>query len=253
MTTLTRRTALLAVLTAVLLPLLPSQAKPAPKPQPARVALPSWAPKKPSKEFLRAAKVLKPVPEEAQGYSPIYPAAYELFGSLTDKQMAEFLTRKQHVEPTASLDEETRQMRKQSYGATEAGGKLVYYRHEVILPVKSLTAPQRKAFDRLLAAWGGLVEQATDGDMRVRLYKMGATKDFSNVGVGFTTAAHSVRVALFVATPVGTGDAHGATPTVYQATMVWFAQIDAVGPTAKERTMPGAGSDRGGGSGGGRR
>lgn len=52
---------------------------------PAGVGLPDWAPKNPSPEFLRAAKVLKPLPEDAGGGgSPLTVAFHEMFGALTD-------------------------------------------------------------------------------------------------------------------------------------------------------------------------
>ncbi len=233
MSGLMQRFVLFAVL-AALLAVMPLSAKPAPKPQPAKVVLPSWAPKNPSKEFLRAARVLRPVPEEAQPYQPTYPAAYELFGTLTDKQMAEFLTRKQYVEPASGYDEKAKQAAKETFGATETGGNIVYYQHSVTLPVKSLTAPQRKAFNRLLDVWGEELKQQGESDLRVQLYKMGATKDLSNVNIRVSTiAAHAVHLLL------DTG--HGTTG-------FWFAQVGAEGPTVK--VDMGLGS---GGGGGGRR
>jgi hypothetical protein len=198
MTTLTRRTALLAVLTAALLPLLPSQAKPAPKPQPAKVVLPSWAPKKPSKEFLRAAKVLKPIPEEVQPYDPLYVPAWELFGSLTDAQMATFAKVQQHVVSTPSTDEE-RQRLKERMDVREEGGKFVYYTHEVLVLYPALTPAQRRAFDRVAKAWPHPQKGRTD--LLVQLYKLGAKKDLSNLEVGFTAiGAHGVKLEFRVET-----------------------------------------------------
>ena len=90
------------------------------------VPLPEWAPEDPSPEFLRAAQVLKALPLEALGGGSgnpakeagarrkvaILPAAWALFGSLSDQQIEGF----------------------QTTGA-------------VRVPVKSLTTKQRAALD----------------------------------------------------------------------------------------------------------
>jgi hypothetical protein len=149
--------------------------RPAPRAKPvvaqAKTILPEWAPQNPSPEFLRAWKVLKPIPTEEpvrqnatqsalsdaiwdRARRMVWPAAYEFFGSLTDKQTASFLSKK-----------------------------------ELSMPYKSLREDQRKALEHWFAVWveafkGGPAETA---DFRVLLYKLGAKEDFSNVRVGFWT------------------------------------------------------------------
>ncbi|UCC67630.1 MAG: hypothetical protein JSV79_10995, partial [Armatimonadota bacterium] len=112
-----------------------------PEPTPARtsVPLPDWAPENPSPEFLRAAKVLKPMPletlspgeEAVPGLAAVsariretWPAAYGVFGSLTDEQIERFVLTK-----------------------------------EVRMPIKSLTATQREALD----TWFQTYRQAMKG------------------------------------------------------------------------------------------
>jgi hypothetical protein len=132
--------------------------------------LPDWAPENPSPEFLRAAKVLKPLPPEVlSGFGDADPAteavlarftrtfvpAYELFGTLSDEQIDSFV----------------------SQGAPK----------QVRMPVKSLTAAQRAALDRWFEAYREAVKGSpvgSDGYL-VGLYKHGARDDLSNVDVGF--------------------------------------------------------------------
>jgi len=184
----------------------------APAPPAARKAtipLPSWAPKNPSKEFLRAARVLKPIPAEAEPYSPMHLAAWEFFGSLTDAQIAAFQKREQVSLPVASLKPDLQEYMKTKEGAREVGGKLVYNTHQVWVDYKSFTPQQRKAFDGMVKAWS----EAARGDHRdllVLLYKLGAKKDLSNVHVGFhVSGGHAVHITI------------GATGT----TGAWIAQF----------------------------
>jgi hypothetical protein len=144
-------------------------------PRRAQVPLPEWAPKNPSPEFLRAAKVLKPLPLEMlkslggqrqvpdlalKRYVGIWPAAYEFFGTLTDDQIERFRT--------------TRRIR---------------------IRVGDLTKEQRKAFDRFITAR----DRALEGDLLVSFYKAGATKDLSNVEVGFLDeGGHIVSVRWWI-------------------------------------------------------
>jgi hypothetical protein len=145
--------------------------------------LPEWAPKNPSPEFLRAARVLKPWPIEelltsAQGdlarearlkkMRRIWPAAYEFFGTLTDEQTQHFL----------------------STGT-------------VRIPVKSLSTQQRTALDNWLEAYrknmAGLGPEKDD--FLVRLYRDGAKEDLSNVEVGFSTltgGGHLVKIRFWI-------------------------------------------------------
>ena len=121
-----------ALAAAVLCALVSGCGRKAPQPavrpaQTASVPLPEWAPKNPSPEFLRAAKVLRPLPDEliAPGksgpekqrslryYAMTAPWAYELFGTLSDKQIQKFM----------------------------ASG-------EIRIPIKELTAERRRALDR---------------------------------------------------------------------------------------------------------
>jgi hypothetical protein len=155
----------------------------------AGVPLPEWAPKNPSPEFLRAAKVLKPQPDELQpsGAPPeiaamasrirsTYPAAYEFFGTLTDKQVGRFRA--------------TREIR---------------------IRAKMLTTIQRAALDRWFEGYRRAMTGAAGNlpvpeDYRVALYKEGATEDLSNVDVGFSTV------------PVGSAPATASTHRV----SIWF-------------------------------
>ena len=70
----------------------------APAAEKVEIALPEWAPENPSPEFLRAAKVLKPMPEESFNspedraeavtwlrYQQTLAAGFEFFGTLTDE------------------------------------------------------------------------------------------------------------------------------------------------------------------------
>jgi hypothetical protein len=162
------------------------------------VPLPDWAPKDPSLEFLRAAKVLKPMPTEtfhsatqsdpaAQAFMDRYartlPAAWELFGSLTDEQVQRFLT--------AKPDTDNPEIAKL-----------------ILIPVKSLTPGQRGALDRWFEAWrtamrdlAGSAEEKVEDDRLVTLYKAGAKRDLSNLDVGFNQAGHSVNLTFQIRRP----------------------------------------------------
>lgn len=155
---------------------------------PPGVLLPDWAPKNPSPEFLRAAKTLKPLPEEllqgmagksAEGkalferYRKTFVAGYECFGTLSDGQLTRFRSAKQ-----------------------------------VRIPAKSLTSRQRAALDRWFETWrtamkGGPPE--FEGYL-VALYKIGAKEDLSNVDAGFDAGAkrgHVVHISFWVTGPDG--------------------------------------------------
>jgi hypothetical protein len=148
------------------------------------IPLPDWAPRNPSPEFLRAAKVLKPLPREvserqtsnvgpgltealkARVERILYPASYRMFGALSDEQMEHFLGTK-----------------------------------EIRLPVRAMTKAQRAAFDDWFSAAaeafkGGPPEYA---DVRVYLYKLGAKEDLSNVEAGFVAVGgHAVHIWFWV-------------------------------------------------------
>jgi hypothetical protein len=160
----------------------------------AAVPLPDWAPRNPSPEFLRAAKVLKPLPEEMllefagkngggpallERFRRTMPASYELLGALDDRQI-------EHLRAT----------------------------HEVRIPVKSLTAKQREALDRWFDTWRVALKGAGPGleEWLPAIYKLGGKEDLSNVDVGFTAvkleggrivAGHIVQVYFWVRQPGG--------------------------------------------------
>jgi len=162
------------------------------------IPLPEWAPENPSPEFLRAAKALKPLPADAGGGgSPLAVAFYEMFGALTNEQIAAFLECKQGTIPADSSDE-VRALFREKYGAEEVGGQLVYSMNEVSVPVKSLSPAQRKAFDEVQAAWSEEMKAQGEEDLLVRLYKIGASEDLSNVDVSFTATGHEVHFCLLV-------------------------------------------------------
>ncbi len=151
--------------------------------QTADVPLPDWAPENPSPEFLRAAKMLKPMPESAAPdrsateikkrqamKSMVHTALYELFGALSDEQLQEFL---------------------------DSG--------ETRIPMEQLTTSQRRAVD---AFFEGSREYAEDGyshgrDYLVMLYKAGAAQDLSNVDVGFQSMGHQVSFYFWIQRPDG--------------------------------------------------
>jgi hypothetical protein len=180
-------------------------APPAPRAKPAAkegVPLPDWAPKHPSPEFLRATRVLKPLPEEMllefagrsgggpallERFRRTMPASYELFGALDDRQM-------EHLRTT----------------------------HEVRLPVKSLTAKQRAALDHWFETWRVAMEGAAPDleDYLTLIYKRGGKEDLSNVDVGFTSvkleggrivAGHIVQVYFWIRQPDGNVAESGST------------------------------------------
>ena len=166
--------------------------------QTADVPLPEWAPENPSPEFLRAAKVLKPLPEDVGGAgSPLGVAFYEMFGALTDEQIATFLERKQGKLPS-DAPAETRALFTEKFGAREVGGELVYSRNEVSVPVKSLTPAQRRAFEKVEAVWSEAIKAEDNEDLLVKLYKIGAKEDLSNVDIAFMATGHEVSFRLVV-------------------------------------------------------
>lgn len=159
----------------------------------------AWAPKNPSPAFLRAAKVLKPLPEDVQEASELLPALFELFGTLTDDQIKTFLQRKQVRQPLKDLSNETRSLYTQKLGGSEVGDELVYDTHRVAIPFKSLTPPQREAFEKVKAVWTAAFRTPDQNeDLLVRLYKLGAKEDLSNVAVEFYATGHQVSFILSV-------------------------------------------------------
>ena len=172
------------------------RAAPPPKPaaQKSAVPLPEWAPKNPSPEFLRAARVLKPLPDEllqgfagkgAEGmallrrYRGTMPASYELFGTLDDRQIERLRTTK-----------------------------------EIRIPSKSLTAKQRAALDHWFENWRAVMKGTGPEfeDYLLLIYKRGGKEDLSNVDVGFTAISqegghvvpgHVVQIYFWVKQPGG--------------------------------------------------
>ncbi len=152
-------------------------ARRAPAPKTAVPMLPDWAPKSPSPQFLRAAKVLKPMPSDfiaqmanAIGAAKIarwqvtWVASWEVFGSMTDAQIEQF----------------------------RATG-------QVKVPVKSLTKAQRAALDRYFEVWRqNMAGLPFDRDELVMLYKEGAQRDLSNVDVGFVSDGRGVNMRWWI-------------------------------------------------------
>jgi hypothetical protein len=184
---------------AVLLPLgcaRKTATTPAPEAKPAAkesVPLPSWAPQSPSPEFLRAARVLKPIPADMmqnageamqvpaavlKRYERWWPAGWEFFGTFSDAQTEQVL-------------------------------KTKFLR----VHVRNLTPRQRKAFEAFMDAIDSALAGASRPEYRVSLYKFGAKKDLSNVDVGFDIDAHALLIRTWVPTPgaagksITTGDA----------------------------------------------
>jgi uncharacterized protein YcgL (UPF0745 family) len=150
------------------------------------VPLPEWAPKNPSPEFLRAAKVIRPWPGEvtvardkgdvigrawSEKYGRTLVAAWEFFGSLTDQQIEHFV--------------KTKKLR---------------------LLVKDLNPKQRSAMHHYFDVWResmkGVPVDLQDQfgeDWLVDLYKLGAKQDLSNVEITFDVrSSHIVRMVMRV-------------------------------------------------------
>lgn len=170
----------------------PQQSKPAA--QKSAVPLPEWAPKNPSPEFLRAAKALKPMPDELlrgivgesaegeallQRYRGTMPASYEFFGTLDDRQIERLRTT-----------------------------------HEIRIPAKALTPKQRAALNHWFEDWRAAMKGMRPEleDFLVSIYKIGGKEDLSNVDVGFTAvskegghivAGHLVQIYFWVKQPGG--------------------------------------------------
>jgi hypothetical protein len=147
------------------------------------VIVPAWAPKNPSPEFLRAAKVLKPLPDDfrtstlpgperqvaLRRYAMTTSAIYEFFGTLSDEQIQKFVT---------------------------SG--------EIRIPVKELTASQRKALNTCFERCDEAnKDYPTIEESLVNLYKHGAAQDLSNVDVGFKMHNHLVDFFSLVKGPKG--------------------------------------------------
>jgi hypothetical protein len=173
--------------------------------------LPDWAPKDPSPEFLRALKVLKPLPLETlknagrsdaenaarvKGRVIMWIAAYEFFGTLSDEQVSRFLQIREMVLPPGVPGRPPQRRRG----------------NQVVIPIEQLTKAQRAALDRYFEASreDHKVEKSKFDDCLVTLYKMGAKRDLSNVRVGFDTAqaggGHMVNVIFYFTLPDGNTD-----------------------------------------------
>jgi len=188
----------------------PAKAAPAPASwKTARPSLPDWAPKHPSLEFLRAARVLKPTPLDVmkssgatdtenavrvKGAIILWIAAYEFFGTLKDEQIAQFLQIRQMVLPPGAPGRPSQHVRG----------------NQIVIPVKQLTGRQRAALDRYFEASREAFKGQRSDDCLLVLYKMGAKRDLSNVRVGFDTAqagaGHDVSVIFYVTPPGGSTD-----------------------------------------------
>jgi len=134
----------------------------------AEVPLPEWAPKDPSPEFVRATRVLKPIPPEiwasaGEKAGPeikaivarlpnTYASAWEFFGTLNDEEIE----------------------RLRSSGS-------------VRVPFRSMTKSQRRILDAYFEVWRKAMagQEVVWADWLVELYKEGAREDLSNVDAGF--------------------------------------------------------------------
>ncbi|UCC69065.1 MAG: hypothetical protein JSV79_03870 [Armatimonadota bacterium] len=149
------------------------------------VVLPEWAPEHPSAAFLRAAKVLKPLPvgeasdpisaARAAANHLVYAAAYEVFGTLSDEQMEHLLAAK-----------------------------------EIRIPVKTMSDRQRATVDNWFEAgreaeriMGGSPAVGASPDRLVLLYRQGAEKDLSNAALRFRISGHAVNIGFAVRRPDG--------------------------------------------------
>jgi hypothetical protein len=202
----------------------------APKPNVGKTSdlvLPSWTPKHPSPEFLRAAKIIRPVPDEIlqqfakelapgnktlpaamQRYAATFPAAYEFIGSLSDTQLAMFMKPRQlvmQIPKKISKEEAAKAFAAQQKWMPDArlvDDKVICTLREIRIPIKALTQAQRAALDRWMDAFDRATKglprvpgQLTGYEYRVGLYKMGAKEDFSNVDVALSD--QGTRLAWF--------------------------------------------------------
>jgi hypothetical protein len=161
-----------------------------------------WPPKNPSREFQRASRILKEMPTDIQEHSVIDIPSWELFGSLTKKQLAIFNKpgfTKVLLSKLTPLEIKTY---KQHYGATEFGKNLVFLVQRVNIPIKTMTPVQRKAFDSIVNAYRQMNKDKPDGDILTVLYKHGASKDLANAAIGFDTPGNaSVKLVITVMDP----------------------------------------------------
>jgi hypothetical protein len=161
---------------------------------PEATVLPEWAPADPSDEFLRGLRALLVVPteqvlapagdnEELATYlkkmmNTLWPPAFELFGSLSEEEMATF-----------------------------------FAEEELRLPVPSLPAEQQTVLDRWLAAADTVIARAPvgsdvppKGGYMALMKEEGAEEDLSNVDVGFGSKNGMVGVYFWIKkTPGGEG------------------------------------------------
>jgi hypothetical protein len=173
---------------------------PQPAAQKASIPLPEWAPKNPSPEFLRAAKVLGTRPwdpaRDSTGNDLVdrslqakhervsYPA-WEFFGTLSDQEVHRLFASK----------------------VAAVGDRPASLSRAMTLPYKSMSHKQKAAFNRYLDVWretyeGTDLAQYGEGlvpDRLVVLYKHGAKEDLSNVLITFEVLKnHLVRAAIYV-------------------------------------------------------
>jgi len=135
----------------------------------ARENLPVWAPQKPSPEFRRAAKMLKEPPsttsEDAvekafeSGRSQYLPPAWELFGTLEDRQIAELKQKR-----------------------------------ELLLAYKKMSGKQRNMLERLLFGW-----ETADKELRRKVQRIKPAPNFSNVELVFAVHSGERVVILMQA------------------------------------------------------
>ncbi len=158
--------------------------------------LPSWAPEHPSPEFLRAAKLLKAVPPEAEPYNPEFVPCWELFGSLTDQQLTEFTTWKYDFRSTRGTSKELLDIMVSSGQGRVEGDRAVLASRWVSVPVKSLSPRQRQLLDKYAAVYGGTDQGPGKHDLLVDLYHAGAKQDLSNVDLWFQACGHLVMMTF---------------------------------------------------------
>jgi hypothetical protein len=142
-------------------------------------ALPPWVPKHPSPEFVRASKILKPLPTEiTKNYKLLdrlamskdyFKTSFELFGTLNDRQIEQLLADK-----------------------------------KIQIPVQSLTDKQRKLLNQYFDAWqNAMAGEPEIDDLLVLLYKKGATENLSNVEVGFDCDGRTFNLVFWKKLPDG--------------------------------------------------
>jgi hypothetical protein len=121
---------------------------------------------------------------------------WELFGSLTDQQIAELLTWQYQSRSARGASKEMVEMMVKSGEGQVEGDRFTMAFRYVRLPMKSLSPRQRQLLDKYAAVYSGTDQGPGKHDLLVDLYHAGATQDFSNVDLWFQAVGHLVIMSF---------------------------------------------------------